>query len=355
VIPLFRPSCTDLEVEYVTGVLRSGWWGMGPKTAEFEERFASFAGTRHAVATNGCTQALHLACQAAGVHGGEVIMPALTFAATGLAAVHNGARAVFADIDEDTLCLDWDDAAAKITADTKAVIPVWYGGTVTSPPSPLPVPVIEDCAHAAGSTGAGTLGTACWSFAAMKNIATGDGGMITTSDGELAARLRRLRFFGISHDSWPPPGHSRYAWDVAIPEAGHKAYMNDITAAIGLAQLERLAEMNKARRAVACRYLDELAGLGWLRLPRWDEDSAWHLFPVRVPAVRRDDFIGHMLACGVFCRVHYRPLNTYQVFGQVPLPVTDRVAGELATLPLFPDMTGDEASRVIAAVRGFRW
>ena len=349
-IPLFRPSCSDLEIKYVTEVLRSGWWGTGPVTGKLEQHFAETVGARHAVAVSSCTAALQLACQAAGVAGGEVIVPALTFASTALAPLHAGATVRFADIDEDTLCLDWDSVEQKITPDTRAVIPVWYGGTVA--PLPWNAPVIEDCAHAAGSAGAGRLGVAaCWSFHAVKNLAAGDGGMITTNDDDLAGRLRRLRWCGIDRSTWDRETGRGYNWEYDITEPGHKAQMTDITAALALAQLERLAEMNDARRRIAARYLDSLDGLGWLRLPPWRHGSSWHLFTVRV--ADRDRFISHMLSRGVSAGVHYRPLNTFTVFPQDPLPVTDRVWKTLVTLPLYPDMTEDDVARVIAAVREF--
>jgi len=350
-IPLFRPSCSDLEIKYVTEVLRSGWWGTGPVTGKLEQHFAETVGARHAVAVSSCTAALQLACQALGVAGGEVIVPALTFASTALASLHAGATVRFADIDEDTLCLDWADVTAKLTADTRAVIPVWYGGTVT-PPGPLGVPVIEDCAHACGSTAAGRYGNvACWSFHAVKNLAAGDGGMITTDNDDLAARLRRLRWCGIDRSTWDRETGRGYNWEYDITEPGHKAQMTDITAALALAQLERLGEMNEARRAIAARYLDGLDGLGWLRLPPWRDGSSWHLFTVRV--ADRDRFIGHMLSRGVSAGVHYRPLNTFSVFPRDPLPVTDRVWKTLVTLPLYPDMTEADIAQVITAVREF--
>lgn len=352
-IPLFRPSCTDLEVRYVTEALRSGWWGMGPRTAEFEERFADRVAAHYAVAVNSGSAALLLALEGLGATGGEVIVPALTFASTALSALHAGNRVVFADVDEDTLCLDWADAAAKVTGETKAVIPVWYGGSVSLRHLDLGVPAIEDCAHAAGTPEAGLTGkTACWSFHAVKNLATGDGGMITTDDAALATRLRALRWCGIDKSTWERD-QGRYGWDYDITIPGHKAHMNDLTAALGLAQLERLDDLNKKRRDLVTRYLDALDGLSWLRLPRWREDSAWHLFVVRVDD--RDRFISHMLSQGVSAGVHYKPLNQYPVFGRrQPLPVTDEVWKTLVTLPLFPDMTIVEFGQVVRAVRSFR-
>jgi len=357
VIPLFRPSVSDLEKRYVCEALDSGWWGQGPRTEEFEGRFAEYAGAKHAVAVSSCTAALHLALEALGVRGGQVICPALTFVSTGLAALHAGAQVIFADVDDETLCLDWDDVRAKAGDQTRAVVPVHYGGTVTSPPFPWLDPVIEDCAHAAGSTRAGRQnGTAaCWSFQAVKNLACGDGGMITTDDADIAGTARKLRWCGIERSTWERESRAGYNWDYDVPRAGWKYQMTDIAAAVGLAQLERIEDLNKARRGLVLRYMAELPGRVWLRTPRWREGSAWHLFYIRVPAEMRDALISHLLARGISAGVHYKPLNRYPVFGErQPLPVTDAAWRELVTLPLFPDMTEAQQDRVIAAVRGFR-
>ena len=342
-IPLFKPSCSDLEIQNVTRVLRSGFWSMGPVVEELEEQFAKYTGSRHAVAVSNCTAALQIACETLGVRDGEVIMPALTFAATGLSVLHSGGKVVLADIDEDTLCIDWDDVKSKETQRTAAIIPVWYGGTVNSPRSFPSGWIIEDCAHAAGNMLAGQIGdVACWSFNAVKNLASGDGGMITTPDGELAARLRRLRRFGID----------RKGWDYSIPDPGWKADMNDITAAIALAQLQRLDEMNELRRKIVLTYMKEFSDLDWLRLPEWDENSSWHMFVARTQ--HRDSLITHMYSRGVSAGVHYKPLNLHRIFGEhKKLPVTDRVWKTLVTFPLYPDMTDDDLGQVIDAVRSF--
>ena len=362
VIPLFRPSCTDLEVKYVTETLRSGWWAQGPRVEELEEKFAAYTGARHAVAVSSGTAALQLSIEAIGIKGKEIILPALTFASDALAVMHSGNIPVFADIDEDTLCIDWEDARRKTTPRTGAVIPVWYGGTVRKPRYSgtaeesadwwVDIPVIEDCAHAAGSAQAGRDETACWSFQAVKNLAAGDGGMITTLDSRVAQKARKLRWCGIDRSTWDRDRKKSYNWDYDITVPGHKAHMNDITASVALAQLERLDEMNEKRRDIVSRYLGELDYLDWLKLPEWRENSAWHIFAIRVN--HRDELIDHMKSLGVSAGVHYRPLNHYEIFGKTELPVADRVWKTLLTLPLYPDMTEMDICRVISAVRSFR-
>lgn len=353
-IPLFRPSCSDLEIRYVTEVLRSGWWDQGPKVEELEEKFARRIGVKHAIAMSSCTAALQLTLQALDIDG-PVILPALTFPSTALAAVHNGCDIMFADIDRDTLCIDWDHVA-RLHA--RAVIPVWYGGVVPSEMKTcVHTPgIIEDCAHAAGNRHAGHNGVAaCWSFQAKKNIASGDGGMVTTDSKPLADRLRRLRWCGIDRSTWDRDRGKRYNWEYDIPEPGWKANMNDITAAIALAQLERLDETNGARKRIVRRYLAEFADLGWLKLPAWDEDSSWHVFAVRVND--RDRFIDHLQWNQVSAGVHYRPLHLYRVFtpyGKPYLPVTDEVWKTLVTLPLYPDMSEEDLDQVIRVVRSWK-
>ena len=230
-IPIFKPSVSQLEIDNVTEVLKSGWWGMGPKVAEFEKKFAERVGTKYAVAVDSCTNALHLALAAHDIKDGEVIIPALTFVSTGLAGLYNNCKIVFADIDEETLCIDWGDVFDKTTAHTQAVIPVHYGGQnanqYTNGWGGL---IIEDAAHAMGNILVGK-NTACWSFHAVKNLATGDGGMITTNNEDIRDKLLALRWCGIDKSTWER-SEKKYGWDYDIETIGYKAHMNDITSSI---------------------------------------------------------------------------------------------------------------------------
>jgi perosamine synthetase len=374
-IPLFRPSCGDEEIEAVTRVLRSGWWGQGPETEKFEAEFAAYTGAKFAVAVNSATMALELAARATGLTNGIVIVPALTFVSSAQAMQHAGNQVVFADVHEADLCIDWTDVYEKMCefpdpapgGGNWGVVPVWYGGAGTAAGIPRPIhdafTVIEDCAHAAGSKFTGRRGIAsAWSFHAVKNLAAGDGGMITTDDEEVAREARRLRWCGIDKSTWERDKDSRvgYGWDYDIPGDGFKAHMNDITAAIGRVQLRKLDERNSVRRAQAAVYNCDLSGLGlgWLKTPKVDMNSATHMYVVRVPAQRRPDFIRHMIANGVSAGVHYKPLNHYKALfpdaDPSTTPVTERVWQTLVTLPLFPSMTQAEQEQVIAAVRSFR-
>ena len=371
-IPLFRPSVTDAEILAVTRVLRSGWWGQGQETEDFEAEFEGYVEDNryhggphlHAAAVNSGTAALELSARALMPEGGLAIVPAFTFISSALALEHAGLDVMFADIREDTQCIDWDHVSALVEQsrdwNRTLVAPVWYGGFVPEPPEGLPwqVKVLEDCAHAAGSENAGAIGNvSAWSFHAVKNLATGDGGMVVSADEELISKVKRLRWLGISKSTYDRNAKRGYSWDYAISEDGEKAHMNDITAALGRVQLSRLDDLNEQRRTLAREYKNALRSLEWLRLPIMPLDSSHHLFTVRVFPADRDRFIDHLRSKGVSAGVHYKPLYKYpKIFpGTVKsLPVTEKVFRSIVTLPLFPDMTFSEQDQVISAVRSFR-
>jgi perosamine synthetase len=280
-----------------------------------------------------------------------MIIPALTFVSTGLCGLYNGLKIVFADICEDTMCIDWDDVENKVTENTKLIMPVWYGGKVTQENKTYDQIIIEDCAHACGNRLAGKANTACWSFHAVKNLATGDGGMITTNDEEVYKKLIPLRWCGIDRSTYERT-QKKYGWDYQINTIGYKMHMNDLTASLGLAQLERLDDLNSKRKHRVLEYLYELKDLEWLTLPAYDSSSSWHLFYVRIKTDRKK-FIDYMLAHGVSAGVHYKPLNQYPMFPQTELPVTDKIWQELVTLPLFPDMTDGEFNQITTAIKNY--
>lgn len=351
-IPLFTPSVSEKEIRYVNEVLQSGWWGLGPKTAEFEKKFAEYVGSKYAVAVNSATAALDLALKAHNVTDGEVIMPALTFVSDGLVALYGNNKVVFADINEETLCMDWEDALKKVTDKTKAIITVHYGGKTANFTTNMPnIVTIQDAAHATGNKQIGKQGTSCWSFHAVKNLATGDGGMITTNDEEIYKKLLPMRWCGIDKSTWER-SDKKYGWDYSIDTVGYKCHMNDITAALGLAQLERIEELNNKRKLRVLQYLYELRGLLWLQLPKWDKDSSWHMIVVRLED--RNKFIDYMLAHGISAGVHYKPLNQYPMFPQTELPITDRVWQTLVTLPLYPDMTDEEFEHIVSTIKKYQ-
>lgn len=359
-IPVLRPSCTDAEIAAVTAVLRSGWWGMGPQCAEFERRWAERTGRQHCVTTNSATAALHLTLLAYDIGpGDEVIVPALTFVSTALAVAYTGATPVFADVDPVTLCIDWRDVGQKLTAQTKAVIPVDFAGHPVRHYGAMagrnfaassafgPIRVIQDAAHSAGGM---TYGDAtCYSFHPVKNLATGDGGAIVLDDADRAERLRRLRWCGIDKSTTDRTG-TRYAWDYDIAEIGYKAHWNDIQAAIGLVQMDRLDALNARRRAIAARYTAMLADV--CETPADHPAHTWHLYQIRVDAEVRPALIAALAEAGIAAGVHYRPAYHYKPFAGPPLPVTEREWQRCVSLPIFADLTDKEQGRVVAVVRG---
>ncbi|MBN2471809.1 MAG: DegT/DnrJ/EryC1/StrS family aminotransferase [Anaerolineae bacterium] len=368
-IPVFQPFHGQEEIDAVAEVLRSGWWGQGPKTAEFERRFAEFVDSPLAVSVNSATAALHLAMAVAGVEGGEVISTSMTFVSTNTAILYNNAIPVFADIKPDTLNIDPDDVERKITHRTRAIVAVDYGGHPADLDRLLAIAeahnlaVIEDAAHAAGALYKGrNVGSiaplTCFSFHPVKNLATGDGGMVTLRDEEWAARLRRLRWVGINQDTWlrsAGKAANQYSWQYDVTELGYKYHTNDIMSAIALVQLERLPQTNARRREIAVMYDEGLADLDWLQLPvRYDHVvSSQHNYVVRLD--NRDRLADWLRSHKVATGMHYVPNHFYNVFEPyaASLPVTEREWERLLTLPLFPALTDDEVGYIIETIRNY--
>lgn len=366
-IPVFRPAYDESELRAVQEVFESGWIGLGPKTAAFEERFAEYVGVPRAVAVNSATAALQLGLMVLGVGGGEVITTPMTFVATNHAILLNGAEPVFADIEPDTLNIDLHSIERNLTALTRAIIVVHYGGHACDMDPILAlarehdIAVVEDAAHGCGGSykgrKLGSLGTlGCFSFHAVKNLATGDGGMITLRDPEMDRRLRRLRWCGIDKDTWDRSEVDRkYSWYYTVQEVGFKCHMNDIAAAIGLAQLEKLDRANARRREIVAYYNDRFADLGWLELPVEKEyaQSSHHNYVVKLD--QRDYLIAYLGERRISTGVHYLPNHYYSMYRRfaASVPVAERVWRRLVTLPLYPGMADLDVERVVAAVRSF--
>ena len=347
-IPIYRPYFDEREEAAVAEVLRSGWIGLGAKTEELEARFSERVGARYGVALNSATAALHIALMLRDLEpGDEVLVPTLTFVATAMAANYVGATPVLCDVEREFLCLDVDDAERRRTSRTRAVIPVLYGGHVM-PDVDLDVPTIYDSAHATGSGFDAGGKLCCWSFHAVKNITTGDGGMITTDDEDVYRRALRLRWLGIDKSTWADVDRA-FPWEYPIEEVGFKYHMNDLAAAIGLVQLEKLDEMQAIRHRLVQQYLEELYGVPGLELPAYDPDSSWHLLVVRTP--HRDALSLYLKERGINTGAHYKPIHLYPLYRAGALPVAEEEWPKLLTLPLFPALTSDQISEICAAVR----
>ena len=372
-IPLFKPSLGKEEERAVVKTLRSGWLGNGPQALELEKKMAALTKTKYAVALNSATAALHLSLLTTIKPGDEVISSSLTFVAANQAILQAGGKIVFADCDPDTLSTDANDVIKKITEKTKAVIVTHYGGHPADLKSLVKVcakkkiALIEDCAHACGSYyykrhvgGFGTLG--CFSFAAIKNLTTGDGGMVVTNDKAKAERIRHLAWSGISSSTWVrysangPEAHRKWEYDVT--DLGFKYQMNDIAASIGLVQFNKLKQTNAKRAAIAKRYNRAFAKANWIKplvVKPWAK-SSHHNYVIKVPAQIRNRLIDYLNSKGIGANVHYLPNHYYKMFAKFPhhVPVTEKVWQQIVLLPIFPDLTGADQSRIIKAVLKFK-
>ncbi len=372
-LPYCLPMIGEEEIAEVVDSLRSGWVTTGPKVKRFEGDFAAYTGAEHAIAVNSCTAALHLSLAALGVGpGDEVIVPALTFCSSANVVVHLGARPVFVDVD-DSLLIDLDQAERAITSRTKVLMPVHYAGqscdmdAVSHLARRYGLFVVEDGAHAAGCEYQGVkLGThgdaVCFSFYATKNMTTGEGGMVTTNDADLAGRIRMLSLHGMSRDAW-----QRYSekgsWYYEVAEAGYKYNMTDIQAALGIHQLRRLDGFIERRQAIARRYERAFADLPELSLPVElpDRNHVFHLYPVRLNldrlAIGRARFIDELRAARIGASVHFIPVHLHPYYATSfqyragAFPRAEQAYERLISLPLYPRMSDADADDVIDAVR----
>ncbi len=365
-IPVFRPAYGRQEFEAVREVMKSGWVGLGPKTRQFEEEFAAYQGVKYAVALNSGTAALHLALHMAGIEGKEVISTPITFVSTNHAILYSGGTPVFADVEPDTCNIDPDSVERLITPRTAAIVVVHYGGHAVKMDKIMrlarkhKLKVIEDCAHACGAEfkgrKLGTIGNfGCYSFHAVKNLATGEGGMIVTNSKRDYDRLMKLRWLGISKDTWARESKVKYSWYYFVEEVGWKAHLNDIPAAIGLVQLARLDELNGKREKLALRYNDLLARLDWLETPvvQPNTQPSWHNYVIRTS--HRDELNLWLAERGISTGVHYIPNTHYPMYKDCrgENKVTEEVWTKLLTLPLYPDLKRREQDQVISAIREF--
>lgn len=369
-IPVIRPVLGEEEARAAAEAVASGWIAQGPRVAEFEAAFANAVGTSDAVAVSSCTTALHLAMIAAGVRpGDEVIAPSMSFIATANAARYAGAEVVFADVDPQTLNITPATVEPLLTDRTRAVILVDQGGVPADLDAmrglcdPRGVTVVEDAACAAGSTyrgrpaGAGAA-LATFSFHPRKLLTTGEGGMVTTPDPAVAARLRRLREHGMDISAAARHADRRVLIE-HYAELGYNYRMTDIQAAIGLVQLRRLPEIVRRRRQLAERYqrlLGRIPGLQMVADPccgTTNFQSFWVALPEDFP-VTRNGLLQMLADAGISARrgimaAHLEP--AYAGYGDgAHLAVTERLSSSSLILPLFHELTEDDQDRVVAVI-----
>jgi dTDP-4-amino-4,6-dideoxygalactose transaminase len=372
-LPYCLPLIGDEEITEVVDSLRAGWVTTGPKVKRFEDDFAAYIGTRHAIAVNSCTAALQIALTALHIGSSdEVIVPTLTFCATANVVVHCGATPVIVDVDSN-FNISLAAVKAALSPCTRAIIPVHYAGLsceldeLHSLADPLGIEVIEDAAHAAGSEYRGRkIGThsraVAFSFYATKNMTTGEGGMITTSDDQLAARMRLLALHGMSRDAW-----KRYtqagSWYYEVLEAGYKNNMTDIQASLGIHQLRRLESFIARRQEIALAYDKAFSHMPEIILPPRlpDRNHVFHLYPIRLApealCLDRTQFMDELRNRNIGTSVHFIPLHRHPFFRDryacrpEQFAQAEEIYAGLLSLPLYPLMTDRDVADVINAVR----
>lgn len=369
-IPLFDTDFGSEEVQAVSKVIESGWLTMGEKVREFERQFADFIGVKHAIAVSSCTAALHLANMALGLGiGDEVICPSLTFVATANAIRYVGAKPVFADVKSlDEWLISLETIVPVKTQKTKAICVVHYAGypcemdAICDYAKREGLYVIEDCAHAPGARYKGKpVGSwgdiGCFSFFSNKNLSTGEGGMITTNNDDLAVSLRLLRSHGMS--SVTLERHKGHAFDYDVVSVGYNYRPTEITAALGQVQLAKLSINNSRRQRLISAYEEALEKeTPMIAIPFSEypiQESAAHIMPVLLPqGCDRRAIMTKLRDAGIQTSIHYRPAHTFSVFKSQPsirLPITEKVGRRMITLPLYPAMNSDDVNYVVSTLR----
>jgi len=352
------PAVGEEEIEAVAETIRSGWLTTGPNAAELERRFAEYVEAEHALAVASGTAALHLSILAVGVEpGDEVITTPITWPATANVIVHAGARPVFADVRESDLNIDPERVAELVTEKTKAIVPVHLAGQPADldPLFALGIPIVEDAAHAAESAyrgrKIGALSEAtCFSLYATKNVAAGEGGIVTTNHADVAERIEQMRLMRRGHGS---------LYDIVVP--GYKANLSDVLAAIALVQLgkiERHAEIRRRQFAIYDEAVVELEGIEPLaRDPR--DTHALHLYAVLIDPERagatRDEYQQALTRENIGTSIHFLPVHTLTAYrerypDQPPLPIAERAGEEVLSLPLSPAHADDDIADAVDAL-----
>ncbi len=359
-LPVLRPYGGKEEVEALKEVVESGWWGKGPKVAQFEKEFAEKVGAKYAVAVTSNSHGTDLVMKALDIKDGDVINPTISFMATAMIPLwQENVTTNIVDVDPYTMCLDPEDVRKHITPNTKAIIAVNQAGV------PAPIKeirkfydglIIEDCAHSCYTPGAGQASDiAVWSFQAVKTMPSGDGGMITLNDEKLYNKLKEMTWFGVSSTfsrvakEDTVTGKPGYTWDYEVDKIGYKCYMIDITAALCLEQMKKLDKHLEWRRHVQTRYNDELCE--HVIRPPWSETVQYYC--AKVPAEHRGELIDYLANKNIHTSVHFKPLHKYQIIKEHlthpdrEYPVAEKEWVKLISLPVHPAMTEEDIDYVI--------
>lgn len=372
-IPYALPDVGEQEIEEVIDSIKSNWLSKGPKTVKFEENFAKYVGSKFAVGLNSCTAGLHLALKALDIgEGDEVITTPYTFAATVNTIIHVGATPILVDIDLKTMNIDVSKIEEKITSKTKAIIPVHFAGypcemnELKLLADQYKLYIIEDAAHAVHTQYKGKMvgsisDITCFSFYATKNLVTGEGGMITTNNEEIANRIRILSLHGMSKNAW-----NRYSdkgsWYYEIEEAGFKYNMTDIQAAFGLVQLNKIEDIQQKRTDIAQKYNKAFLSERGLQIPFDSSENrhAWHLYVLRIDSnefvIDRDTFIEKLNKQGIGTSVHFIPIPMHPYYKNLGYKIEEYpnafyAFSQAISLPLYPKMSSEDIDYVIQKVK----
>lgn len=372
-LPFHQSFIGEEEIKEIVQTLNSGWLTTGPKTKLFEKTFADYIGCKHAIGLNSCTAGLHLSIVASGISSGdEVITSPITFPATTNVIVHQNAKPVFIDIEPETLNMNCSEIESKINNNTKAILPVHFAGhpcdmvTIMRLAQEHNLTVIEDAAHALESKyhekKIGNIGhLTSFSFYATKNITTGEGGMLTTNDDNLAEKLRILSLHGISKNAWKRYGKDGFQhWELLMP--GYKYNMFDLQACLGIHQLQKVETFLNRRNQIVKKYNAAFQEVDEIQLlkPKSGIKHAHHLFIIVVKTERlkvsRDVVLNEIQKRGIGVAVHFRSLHLQPFFKKNfnfkkgMFPLAEYFADRVISLPLYPKMTDENVTKVIETV-----
>ncbi|MCK5124890.1 MAG: DegT/DnrJ/EryC1/StrS aminotransferase family protein [candidate division Zixibacteria bacterium] len=368
-VPFYRQSFGRAEIVEVTDTIKSGWVTTGKKAMLLENKIAEYVNVKHAAAVNSCTAAMHLLLTASGISkGDEVVTTPYTFAATSEVILYTGAKPVYCDINYDSLNIDAETAAKKISKKTRAILPVHIAGLPVHMDGFVKLAKIskaklfDDAAHAIGAEykgkKIGSIGDgSAFSFYATKNLTTGEGGMVTTKNAKLAKKIKMLSLHAMSKGAW-----KRYAkggtWRYDLLDLGYKYNLSDLAASLGLAQFEKFERFQKLRERACLRYIKNLSDTPDIKTPLIESESkhAWHLFMIRLQLnqlkINRNEFIHELNQKNIGTSVHFIPLflqsfyRTHLKLNRKDFPNADKAFKEVITLPLFPDIKNNEIDYV---------
>ena len=373
-LPFSKPSISEAEIASVADVLRSGWITTGPKAAEFEQKFSAYTGAPGSVALASATGGMHVALKALGIGpGDEVITPSMTWVSTVNLIVLAGAKPVFADVDRETMMVSRETIAPLLTERTRLIVPVHFAGAAVDldPICDLArdkgIAVIEDAAHAVGTQykkrKIGSRGTSIFSFHPIKNLTTGEGGMVCSDDAAFLERVKRLKFHGLGVDAFDRQSQGRSP-QAEVLEPGYKYNLTDVAAALGIGQLARVGSFNAKRAELARLYRERLQDVPEilpLGEPAYPIRHAWHLFIVRLDTLKtgidRDTFMKELKQRNIGTGLHFKAVHLHKYYAEAmglrrgTLPDTEWNSDRICSLPLFPDMTPEDVDDVVAAIK----